>query len=68
PAVEDLQRRLAEVWVYHGAIDGVFDKQVQHAVETFQVWYWVSDAPDGSHDGVYGPNTRAALERQTSGL
>jgi len=67
PAVEDLQRRLAEVWVYHGRIDGVFDKQVQHAVATFQVWYWVSDAPDGSHDGVYGPNTRAALERQTSG-
>jgi peptidoglycan hydrolase-like protein with peptidoglycan-binding domain len=66
-AVADLQRRLTAVWVYHGPIDGVFDAEVQQAVATFQVWYWVSDAPDGSHNGVYGPNTRAALERQTTG-
>ncbi|MEE4543733.1 peptidoglycan-binding domain-containing protein [Streptomyces sp. V4-01] len=66
-SVADLQTRLAEVWVYHGPIDGVFDADVQRAVATFQVWYWVSDAADGSHDGVYGPHTRAALERQTSG-
>ena len=67
-AVMDLQRRLTEVWCYHGPIDGVFDKQVQKGVETFQVWYQVSDASDGRHDGVYGPNTRATLERQTSGF
>lgn len=65
PAVADLQRRLTEVWVYHGPVDGVFDRQVQQAVATFQVWYWVSDAPDGSHNGVYGPKTRKVLERQT---
>jgi hypothetical protein len=67
PAVAGLQRRLTQVWVYDGPIDGVFDEQVRQAVATFQVWYWVSDAPDGSHDGVYGPHTRAVLERQTSG-
>ncbi len=66
PAVADLQRRLTEVWVYHGPVDGVFDRQVQQAVATFQVWYWVSDAADGAHNGVYGPQTRAVLERQTS--
>ncbi|BBA97164.1 hypothetical protein RVR_2784 [Actinacidiphila reveromycinica] len=67
PAVADLQRRLSEVWVYAGPIDGVFDGQVKLAVATFQTWYWVTDASDGSHNGVYGPNTRAALERQTQG-
>jgi hypothetical protein len=66
PAVADLQRRLTEVWVYHGPLDGVFDRHVRHAVATFQVWYWVTDAVGGGHDGVYGPHTRAALERQTS--
>jgi len=66
PAVADLQRRLAELWVYHGPVDGVFDHRTKAAVEVFQVWYWVSDAADGSHDGVYGPNTRAALEQHTS--
>ncbi|SEF50240.1 Putative peptidoglycan binding domain-containing protein [Actinacidiphila yanglinensis] len=67
PAVADLQRRLTEVWAYKGPIDGVFDQRVKKAVATFQVWYWVSDSPDGSHDGVYGPNTRSVLERQTQG-
>jgi Putative peptidoglycan binding domain len=65
PAVADLQRRLTDVWVYHGPVDGVFDRRVQQAVATFQVWYWVSDAADGSHNGVYGPHTRRVLERQT---
>jgi hypothetical protein len=64
-AVADLQRRLTEVRVYHGPIDGVFGHRLQQAVATFQVWYWVSDAPDGSHNGVYGPDTRKVLERQT---
>ncbi|MBY8877815.1 peptidoglycan-binding domain-containing protein [Actinacidiphila acidipaludis] len=68
PAVEDLQHRLAQMWIYHGPVDGIFDQQVRRAVATFQLWYQVSDEPDGSHDGVYGPNTRAALERQTSGI
>ncbi|MEW1862355.1 peptidoglycan-binding protein [Streptomyces sp. NPDC088194] len=67
PAVADLQRRLSEVWVYAGPINGVFNSQTRLAVATFQVWYWVTDAADGSHDGVYGPKTRAALERQTQG-
>ncbi|WP_435126452.1 peptidoglycan-binding domain-containing protein [Actinacidiphila sp. bgisy144] len=65
PAVTDLQRRLSKVWCYAGPIDGVFDNQVKLAVATFQTWYWVSDAPDGSHNGIYGPHTRAALQHQT---
>ncbi len=66
PAVADLQRRLSEMSLYHGPIDGTFDRHLQVSLEVFQVWYWVSDATDGSYNGVYGPNTRAALERRTS--
>jgi hypothetical protein len=65
-AVAGLQRQLTEVGVYHGPIDGVFDREVQLAVAAFQIWNWVSDEPDGSHDGVYGPHTRHVLDRQTS--
>ncbi|WP_433889120.1 peptidoglycan-binding domain-containing protein [Streptomyces sp. CA-111067] len=58
-AVADLQQRLTHVWVYHGRADGDFDHQVQEAVAMFQVWYGVSGDPMG----VYGPHTRAALDR-----
>lgn len=62
PAVADLQRRLAQVWAYHGRDTGTFDRRTEDAVTTFQVWYGVHGDPSG----VYGPNTRAALERATS--
>jgi hypothetical protein len=62
PAVADLQRRLALVWVYHRRADGDFDRDVAEAVATFQVWYGVTGDPSG----VYGPPTRSVLERQTS--
>jgi Putative peptidoglycan binding domain len=65
-AVADLQRRLTEMRIYHGPVDGVFDHQVQQAVATFQIWFQVSDSAGRGHNGVYGPNTRAVLERQTS--
>ncbi|MEV6009667.1 peptidoglycan-binding domain-containing protein [Streptomyces sp. NPDC051976] len=62
PAVSELQRRLTEAWCYHGDIDGDFDQHVAHAVATFQMWYAVTGDPPG----VYGPNTRTALERATA--
>ncbi|HEY5833443.1 peptidoglycan-binding domain-containing protein [Streptomyces sp.] len=61
PAVADLQRRLAALWVYHGRADGDFDHKVADAVATFQEWY----AVPGDLPGVYGPATRATLELLT---
>ncbi|MEW2518219.1 peptidoglycan-binding domain-containing protein [Actinacidiphila alni] len=61
-AVADLQQRLIDVWVYHGRVDGTFDRGVERAVALFQIWYGVQ----GDASGVYGPHTRAALEHQTS--
>ncbi|MER7177665.1 peptidoglycan-binding domain-containing protein [Streptomyces mesophilus] len=59
PEVERMQGMLREVWVYHGRPDGNFDDKTREAVEMFQVWYGVNEDPKG----VYGPATRAALER-----
>jgi peptidoglycan hydrolase-like protein with peptidoglycan-binding domain len=63
PAVADLQRRLTQVWVYHGPVDGTFGDRTREAVATFQVWYGITGDPSG----VYGPATRAALEANTGG-
>jgi hypothetical protein len=60
-AVADLQRRLIDVWVYHGRVDGDFDRGVQEAVAMFQIWYGVQGDPPG----VYGARTRSVLEHQT---
>lgn len=62
PDVADLQRRLSDVWLYHGRADGDFDQRTEHAVAMFQTWYGVQGDPSG----VYGPNTRTALERRTA--
>lgn len=63
PAVVDLQQRLSQVlWYYDKPANGVFDREVQAAVATFQVWYGVQGDPSG----VYGPHTRTVLERQGS--
>ncbi|MYS23268.1 Putative peptidoglycan binding domain-containing protein [Streptomyces sp. DvalAA-14] len=56
-AVTDLQRDLHAAHVYYGRYDGIFDRDVEMAVTTFQLWHHVSDSPLGT----YGPNTRAAL-------
>ncbi|MDF9812907.1 peptidoglycan-binding protein [Streptomyces sp. SPB162] len=61
-AVKDLQQRLRRAYVYMGSLDGVFDSDVKDAVATFQFW----NAITGDPEGVYGPATRTALERQTS--
>ncbi|QPP09081.1 peptidoglycan-binding protein [Streptomyces bathyalis] len=65
PEVAELQRRLKQV----GALDddtpedGVYSRQVQRAVAQFQARNEVR----GDEFGEYGPNTRRALESQTSG-
>nr|WP_240968449.1 peptidoglycan-binding protein [Streptomyces sp. HNM0575] len=65
PEVAELQRRLKQA----GALDegapedGVYSQQVQQAVAQFQSWNDVR----GDESGEYGPDTRRALESQTSG-
>lgn len=61
--VAELQRRLQEIWVYRGPEDGTYSEQVEQAVAEYQRWVSVADDPSG----VYGPETRRALESQTSG-
>jgi hypothetical protein len=63
PAVAELQRRLEEIWLYHGRDDGDYSYQVEHAVGVYQSY----KAIEGDPPGVYGPNTRRALEAETTG-
>ncbi|MEV5202049.1 peptidoglycan-binding domain-containing protein [Streptomyces sp. NPDC053720] len=63
PAVAELQRRLEEIWLYHGRDDGDYSNQVEHAVSVYQSY----KAIDGDPPGVYGPETRRALEAETTG-
>ncbi|MFE9460426.1 peptidoglycan-binding protein [Streptomyces californicus] len=62
PDVAELQRRLAQVRVFHGPNDGVFDDDLADAVHRFQ---WIRGVDE--EGGVYGPATRAALVAETSG-
>ncbi|MFI9624518.1 peptidoglycan-binding protein [Streptomyces sp. NPDC052042] len=63
PAVADLQRRLGEVWLFHGRDDGDYTEQVERAVRVYQSYKFI----EGDPPGVYGPHTRRALEAETSG-
>ncbi|MGW1405064.1 peptidoglycan-binding protein [Streptomyces sp. NPDC002403] len=63
PEVAELQRRLEEVWLYHGRDDGDYSNQVEHAVSVYQSYKSI----EGDPSGVYGPNTRRALEAETTG-
>ncbi|MEU0132544.1 peptidoglycan-binding domain-containing protein [Streptomyces sp. NPDC006296] len=63
PEVSELQRRLQEVWVYRGPDDGTYSAQVEQAVAEYQRWASVRSDPPG----VYGPETRSALEARTTG-
>ncbi|MEU2673544.1 peptidoglycan-binding domain-containing protein [Streptomyces sp. NPDC007164] len=63
PAVAELQRRLEEIWLYHGRDDGDYSNQVEHAVSVYQSY----KAIEGDPPGVYGPETRRALEAETTG-
>ncbi|MET7364461.1 peptidoglycan-binding domain-containing protein [Streptomyces sp. NPDC005566] len=61
--VAELQRRLQEIWIYREPDDGEYSERVERAVREFQTWVSVRNDPPG----VYGPETRRALEAQTTG-
>lgn len=61
--VEELQRRLSEIWLYDSDYDGRFGERVEAAVRVYQSYKSI----EGDPSGVYGPNTRRALEAETSG-
>ncbi|EST22416.1 peptidoglycan-binding domain-containing protein [Streptomyces niveus] len=61
--VEELQRRLSEIWLYDDDYDGRFGERVEAAVRVYQSYQSI----EGDPSGVYGPNTRRALEAETSG-
>ncbi|MGW0780831.1 peptidoglycan-binding domain-containing protein [Streptomyces sp. NPDC002913] len=61
--VAELQRRLQEIWIYRGPEDGEYGDRVEDAVAEFQRWISAQDDPSG----VYGPETRRALEERTTG-
>ncbi|MGW2997629.1 peptidoglycan-binding domain-containing protein, partial [Streptomyces sp. NPDC001193] len=57
PEVEKMQRLLAGQGYYRGRINGKFDSRTENAVSDFQ---WQNGIDDDW--GVYGPQTRQALE------
>ncbi|MFF1279850.1 peptidoglycan-binding protein [Streptomyces sp. NPDC058299] len=63
PSVTELQRRLLRVPdVYRdGTANGTYDPALTEAVARFQLWYGIS----GDEKGVYGDDTRRALESRT---
>jgi hypothetical protein len=64
PDVTDLQQRLLRIPnVYDsGATSGSYDATLTAAVARFQLWYGIR----GDETGVYGNDTRAALESRTT--
>ncbi|MFE9447968.1 peptidoglycan-binding protein [Streptomyces sp. NPDC006739] len=62
PEVMELQLRLKQLNLFDGATNGVFDRQLEDAVRTYQ---WARGI-QGDDLGVYGPATRARLESETA--
>ncbi|MFI6355094.1 peptidoglycan-binding protein [Streptomyces sp. NPDC050743] len=64
PEVAELQQRLLRIPdVYRdGSTSGTYDAGLTAAVARFQLWYGIS----GDETGVYGNDTRRALESRTS--
>ncbi|MFJ9820177.1 peptidoglycan-binding protein [Streptomyces sp. NPDC101151] len=64
PDVTALQQRLLSIPdIYRdGSADGTYDAVLTAAVARFQLWYGIS----GDETGVYGDDTRRALESRTS--
>ncbi|MFF1477736.1 peptidoglycan-binding protein [Streptomyces sp. NPDC058301] len=63
PEVAELQDRLAQLAIYDGKVDGHFGSRTENAVRTYQSYMGL----EGDPPGVYGPETRRALEAQTGG-
>ncbi|MFD7805542.1 peptidoglycan-binding protein [Streptomyces cellulosae] len=65
PEVAALQERLLRIPdVYRdGTTDGRYDATLREAVARFQLWYGIR----GDEEGVYGDDTRQALESRTGG-
>ncbi|MFD7444493.1 peptidoglycan-binding domain-containing protein [Streptomyces sp. NPDC059909] len=59
--VVELQERLDQVWLYDGPPHGHYDGRVEDAVATYQEYRGI----EGDPEGVYGPETRRALEAET---
>ncbi|MGN5633766.1 peptidoglycan-binding domain-containing protein [Streptomyces sp. AC154] len=64
PEVAELQRRLQEIGLFMSAADADYTDRVEDAVHRYQRYMYIQ----GDDDGVYGPNTRRALEAITTGL
>ncbi|GAA1904912.1 hypothetical protein GCM10009837_30560 [Streptomyces durmitorensis] len=62
PEVKELQQRLRQLYLYMGEPNGNYNTQVADAVTRFQY----ARGTQGDGQGVYGRETRAALERETS--
>ncbi|MFF7898602.1 peptidoglycan-binding protein [Streptomyces sp. NPDC007920] len=64
PDVTELQERLRRIPdVYRdGSTGGRYDGELREAVARFQLWYGIS----GDETGVYGDDTRRALESRTT--
>ncbi|WP_435975607.1 peptidoglycan-binding domain-containing protein [Streptomyces sp. Qhu_M48] len=60
PEVEDLQRRLQQLYLFLGVADGMFGEAVEVALSRYQA---ARNIPE--EWGVYGPLTRAALQAET---
>ncbi|MFY4721354.1 peptidoglycan-binding domain-containing protein [Streptomyces sp. LaBMicrA B280] len=63
PQVVELEYRLWELNLYDGDVNGVYTHPVENAVSTYQLARGIQGDPLG----VYGPQTRASLESETSG-
>ncbi|MFC8126457.1 peptidoglycan-binding protein [Streptomyces sp. NPDC057302] len=61
PEVEELQQRLRQLYLYMDDPDGTYDTPLADAVTLFQ--YARGTREDG--EGVYGKETREALEKET---
>jgi peptidoglycan hydrolase-like protein with peptidoglycan-binding domain len=55
-----LQQRLSSLYLYHGSADGHYDQGVESSVRIYQMYRHINGDPPG----VYGPNTRQALEAE----
>ncbi|MCX5201462.1 peptidoglycan-binding protein [Streptomyces sp. NBC_00237] len=62
PDVTELQERLHQVALYNGPRDGRYTARVTESVVSFQSYMGIDDEPKG----VYGPETREALEGWTN--